>query len=218
MTHAPDRMKITIIYDNTVFRKDLRADWGFSCLVEAHGRNILFDAGADGAILRYNMEKLNIDPAGIEDVFISHAHFDHTGGLAAFLNVHSTAVYIPASCPAPENGERVIRADGPLELHENIFSTGELGRIEQSLVIRTPSGLVVIAGCSHPGVGRILNAASAWGKVRALVGGLHGFRDLYLLKDIDLICPTHCTQFIPEIKSRFPAAYVSGGAGRVISD
>ena len=27
-------MKITIIYDNTTFKKDLQSDWGFSCLVE----------------------------------------------------------------------------------------------------------------------------------------------------------------------------------------
>lgn len=30
-------MKITIIYDNTAYRNDLTTDWGFSCLVEAHG-------------------------------------------------------------------------------------------------------------------------------------------------------------------------------------
>ena len=35
-------MKITIIYDNTAFRKDLQADWGFSALLEIEERNILF--------------------------------------------------------------------------------------------------------------------------------------------------------------------------------
>ncbi|HOO53878.1 MAG TPA: hypothetical protein PLM24_02835 [Methanothrix sp.] len=39
-------MRITIIYDNASLREDLRADWGFSALVEARGRRILFDTGA----------------------------------------------------------------------------------------------------------------------------------------------------------------------------
>jgi len=64
-------MKITIVYDNTAFRKDLQADWGFSALIEVKGRKILFDTGANGRILLSNMEKLEIDPKEIEDVFIS---------------------------------------------------------------------------------------------------------------------------------------------------
>ena len=73
-------MKITIIYDNETSRRDLTPDWGFACLVEAHGKNILFDAGANGAILLDNMKNLNIDPESIEIIVISHAHWDHTGG------------------------------------------------------------------------------------------------------------------------------------------
>ncbi len=46
--------------------------------------------------------------------------------------------------------------------------------------------------------------------------GLHGFRDFDLVKDLGLICPTHCTQFISEIKSRHQDKYVPGGAGKVI--
>jgi len=64
-------MKITIVYDNTAFRKGLQADWGFSALIEVKGRKILFDTGANGRILLSNMEKLEIDPKEIEDVFIS---------------------------------------------------------------------------------------------------------------------------------------------------
>ena len=78
-------MKVTIIYDNTSARPELQADWGFSALVEAKGKRILFDTGADGRILLSNMEKLKIDPKEIEDVFISHLHWDHTGGLSAFF-------------------------------------------------------------------------------------------------------------------------------------
>jgi len=90
-------MKITILYDNTLFQNNLKPDWGFSCLAEAHGRTILFDTGANGDILLENMEKLNIQPSSVDDVFISHAHFDHVGGLSAFLNRNSKVTIQPAN-------------------------------------------------------------------------------------------------------------------------
>ena len=82
-------MKITIIYDNTSFKKNLQADWGFSCLVEEKDSpRILFDTGANGRILLSNMEKLKIDPLSIEEVFISHLHWDHVGGLSELLKTN----------------------------------------------------------------------------------------------------------------------------------
>ncbi len=209
-------LRITIIYDNTSARKDLAADWGFSALVEAHGHRILFDTGADGRILLSNMERLHIEPDSVEEIFISHAHLDHTGGLSDFLRLHSVKVYIPESCPAPGGAESVVRISGPVELHDGIFSTGELSGIEQSMAVKTDKGLVVIVGCSHPGVGDILKAASLFGKPFALVGGLHGFRDFALLEDLELVCPTHCTRFKKEIRDLYPEKYVPGGAGTVI--
>jgi len=74
-------MKITIIYDNEVWKEGLKADWGFSCLLEAYGKKILFDTGANGSIIHDNIEKLNIDHTTIEEIFISHAHWDHTVGI-----------------------------------------------------------------------------------------------------------------------------------------
>jgi metal-dependent hydrolase (beta-lactamase superfamily II) len=78
-------------------------------------------------------------------------------------------------------------------------------------------GIVVVAGCAHPGVKAILEAASTFGRVRALVGGMHGFDDFRLIKTLETVCPTHCTRHIQKIKTRFPDAFISGGAGRVIS-
>ena len=208
-------MKITIIYDNTAHRENLRADWGFSALVEAEGRTILFDTGAKGAILLENMSALGVDPMSVEEVFISHAHHDHMGGLIDFLLINPVRVILPQSAPVPQGAE-VIRVKGPVEIHPRIFSTGELRNGEQSLVVETDRGLVVIVGCSHPGVGTILDAASRFGKVRALIGGLHGFSDLDKIEDLELVCPTHCTARISQIRSRYPEKYLEGGAGRVI--
>ena len=212
-------MKITLIYDNYVFTEGLLADWGFACLVEVENiPPILFDAGANGSILLSNMNKLSIDPTAIQEVFISHSHWDHLGGLPEFLEVNKDVkVYVPASCPPPHGAKEVISVSNPIQIHENIFSTGELKRVEQSIAIRTKKGIVVIVGCSHPGVGEILESASQFGKVYALIGGLHGFNDFDLLRDLDLVCPTHCTQHIKEIKSLYPEKCIDGGAGKIIS-
>ena len=41
-------MKITIIYDNTTFKKGLQANWGFSALIEVKDiPKILFDTGGN---------------------------------------------------------------------------------------------------------------------------------------------------------------------------
>jgi len=209
-------MKITIIYDNTVFQRGLKSDWGFSCLVEVYGKKILFDTGANGAILLGNMKRLNIKPTEVEEVFISHYHWDHTGGLSDFLKVNPVKVYIPSSFKKPGIAHDVVVVKKSITISENIFSTGELHKIEQSLVIKTEKGVVVVAGCSHSGVENILKAASQFGKPYALIGGLHGFNNFDLVKDLSIICPTHCTQHISEIKSLYPDKYISGGAGKVI--
>jgi 7,8-dihydropterin-6-yl-methyl-4-(beta-D-ribofuranosyl)aminobenzene 5'-phosphate synthase len=210
-------MKITIIYDNQSAMETLKPDWGFSCLVEAYGKKILFDTGANGSILLENMQKLEIDPASIEEVFISHSHWDHTGGLSDFLRINNKVkAYIPSSFSEPRGAKEVIKVKDAFEIHENIFTTGELKATEQSLLVKLKKGLVIIVGCSHPGVGSIISAASQFGKPCALIGGLHGFDEFGLLKDLELICPTHCTQFESEIKSLYPDKCLDGGAGKVI--
>jgi len=213
-----NEMKITIIYDNEVRGKDLIADWGFACLAEVYGKRILFDTGANGSILLGNMNKLNIDPKSIDDVVISHSHWDHTGGLASFLMKNEEVrLYVPASFSIPSNAAKeVISVKEPVTIAEHIFSTGEIKGIEQSLIVDTAKGLIVIVGCSHPGVKDILEAASKYGKVHALIGGLHGFNEFDVVRDLGMICATHCTQHIPEIRSHYPDIYVEGGAGRVI--
>jgi len=170
-------MRITILYDNDVYKEGLQADWGFSCLVEIENTpRILFDTGTNGSILLSNMEKLNIDPSTIDEVFISHAHFDHVGGLSAFLTVKSdVTIYVPPSLRGIHGVKKVVSVSEPLKIHENIFSTGEIDHIEQSMAVKIDEGIVIIAGCSHPRMAHILKAASQFGNIHAIVGGLHGF-------------------------------------------
>ena len=211
-------MKVTLIYDNTAYNKDLMPDHGFSCCVEIeNGAQILFDTGTHGTILLDNMQRLGIDPVGIDIVVLSHAHRDHTGGLRDLLQVNRTAsVYFPASFQPSITNRNVVEVKNDVEITGGVFSTGELMGVEQSLVVKTEAGLIAITGCSHPGVGRILEAASSRGRLSGLIGGLHGFREFDLLEDLDFVCPCHCTQYKSEIQKRYTAKYLDGGAGKVI--
>ena len=208
-------MKITIVYDNCLSKEGLRTGWGFSSLIETEDAPaLLFDTGSDGANLLYNMKQLSIDASSIGVIVISHGHFDHTGGLSDILEINKKAViYVPASTAARIPGRKVVLVSQPVQISAAVFSTGELQGIEQSLAIKTTKGIVVMTGCSHPGVGTILDTASGYGRIRGIIGGLHGFHDFSRLDGLSLICPCHCTEYKSELESLFPEQYLACGAG-----
>lgn len=209
-------MKITIIYDNTARDRRLGADWGFSCLLETVDKKILFDTGANGSLLINNMKYLGIKPADITDIFISHDHWDHTGGLQIFTSVAGGTCFIPENFSQETDIPTVRIGKAPQEIYDNIWSTGTLDGLEQSLAIKQSDQVVVITGCSHPGVELILDVAGTIGKVTALIGGLHGFDNIDALDGLSLVCPTHCTQHIEDIRRRLPQIYKEGGAGSIV--
>jgi len=209
--------RVTILYDNMAFEEGMAEDWGFSCLVEAGETRMLFDTGARGDLLLRNMQWLGIDPVSIDAVFISHPHFDHTGGLDDYLRVNPCRVYIPPCCRAPARASEVVRVSSQCRLEGDFFSTGELSGIEQALVVKSgQDNTALVVGCCHPGLEGFLERAGSFGPVRFLVGGLHAFSHFELLKEIATVCPTHCTRYRDEIRSLYPGAFEQGGAGRVL--
>jgi 7,8-dihydropterin-6-yl-methyl-4-(beta-D-ribofuranosyl)aminobenzene 5'-phosphate synthase len=80
------RMKLTCLVDDAV-QPDTGfwGEHGLAYLIEADGRRVLFDTGQSGTVLLHNLKLLDIDPATFDAVAISHAHYDHTGGLPALM-------------------------------------------------------------------------------------------------------------------------------------
>ncbi len=211
-------MKITIVYDNEA-EEGFKSGWGFSCLIEHHGHRILFDTGWDGNELLHNMEKIGVKKESIDMIVLSHNHWDHIGGLAQVIHPEVN-VYLPISFSKRLKNEIAKKAtvqevSGPFEIMEGMHLTGELGMgiKEQSLVVDTGKGLLVITGCAHPGLDVILRAAGKLGKVTGVMGGFHGFDRLERLDDLALIVPCHCTERKKEIMERFPEKVMACGAG-----
>lgn len=231
-------MKLTVIYDNEA-KLGLKSGWGFSCLIETVDHCILFDTGWDGHVLLENMEKLGFSPENIDILVLSHQHWDHVGGVPTFLNMKPNVdVYMPSSfspnlkkeistrgkhsTPITSHSQneismnpRLFEIKSPQEICNGVYTTGELGKEikEQSLVLDSSKGVYVITGCAHPGLSAILSAASSFGNVIGIVGGLHDSQEYDLFKGVKLIGTGHCTAHKDEIKKKYPNAFVDIFAG-----
>ena len=91
-------MRITMLLENAAAEgTGLAAEHGLSLYIEAAGRRILFDTGQSDAFAQ-NAEALGIDLSAVDFAVISHGHYDHTGGLARFLELNGHApVYLHRS-------------------------------------------------------------------------------------------------------------------------
>jgi 7,8-dihydropterin-6-yl-methyl-4-(beta-D-ribofuranosyl)aminobenzene 5'-phosphate synthase len=107
---------------------------------------------------------------------------------------------------------------------------GTLELRELSLAIETPKGLILVVGCSHPGIERIVEASTAFDKhVYAIVGGLHLVttpdseiaRIVTALHDkwkVDCVALGHCTgePAFAAFQRAFGVHYNYAGLGSVI--
>jgi len=105
-------MKLTCLIDNAVQPSSgFWGEHGLAYLVEAAGQRILFDTGQSGTVLEHNLKLLGIDPLTIDALAISHAHYDHTGGLPALLGRLRPG--IPLFANADLFRERFSQREGP---------------------------------------------------------------------------------------------------------
>jgi 7,8-dihydropterin-6-yl-methyl-4-(beta-D-ribofuranosyl)aminobenzene 5'-phosphate synthase len=234
-----NELTLTVVYDNNVYKQGLATGWGFSCVIAGTEKTVLFDTGRDGSLLD-NMQKLAIDPNSIEVIVLSHIHSDHTGGLESLLNrCTAVTVYLPKAFPAKfkddvsRHGAKMVQVEQPVEICENVYSTGQVGgwRIkEQALVVRTNEGLIVVTGCAHPGIIRIVKSAKEYpkGDVLLVMGGFHlewaskgkVEKIISALRELGVrhVAPCHCTgdKARALFEEDFGKNYIDIGAGKVI--
>ena len=216
-------LKVTTLSTMVVNGKGV-GEWGYSALVEVDGKKILFDTGARPETVLQNANEMGIDLSDVEDVFLSHNHWDHTGGLLtlrkelkksnpnALKRVHVGAgifskrvnsdntLLATKEALESDNVEFLIYSEQH-ELFPGVWITGPVKRVhdernwsgngqiettngivednipeDQSLVIDTQDGFVLISGCGHAGLVNTLEHIRAninQEKVFTIIGGFH---------------------------------------------
>ncbi|MBC7361688.1 MAG: MBL fold metallo-hydrolase [Candidatus Aminicenantes bacterium] len=231
--------RAVIVYDNNAGDPRLKTDWGFSCYLEGPEKTILFDCGGRGDILLSNLEKLGLSPQKIEVICLSHFHQDHVGGLEDFLIKNAQVeVWLPYFFPSDfkkaivKKGARVIEVAKPAPIGHGLYTSGVIdGPIrEQSLVLDTREGLVVITGCAHPGIVHILEEikTSFPKKFYMVIGGFHlaGLPEIEIKKivaefrrlGIRKVGPTHCSGDAARrlFSEEYGLDYINPGLGREV--
>ncbi len=232
-------IQMTVLYDNYVAAEGTKAEWGFSCLIQGTAKTILFDTGGNPDTFKHNVKQLNVDLDIADAVVLSHEHWDHVGGLPVVFETNTRApIYIPYGFPydfirgVEVEGVKPIPVNEAVSVCDHVYLTGQMGGMikEQSLIVNTPAGLVIVTGCSHQGIVNIVKKAKELlnKDIYLVFGGFHlmqhskeqvdgiikAFRDLGVQK-----CgATHCTgdRAIQQFKDAYGDDYVEIGSGRVL--
>lgn len=233
-------LSLTIVYDNNPYKEELETRWGFSCYIEGTEKTILFDVGGESSVLLGNVKKLGIDPESIDTIVLSHIHYDHIGGLSDFLKVNAeVTVLLPESLPqsikdtVTNAGAKLVEVHKPVKICKNVYSTGELGGFikEQSLVIKTSKGLVVITGCAHPGIVNIVKEAKEMhgSQVYLALGGFHlcwmnswqvkGIVKGLKEQNVKKVAPCHCSGDLARklFEKIYEKDFILSGVGKKIT-
>jgi len=134
-------------------------------------------------------------------------------------------------------GANIQLVDKTIEIMPDIYlislisdKPGTLELHELSLAIKTPAGLVLVVGCSHPGIDRIVEAASTIDPhIQLIAGGFH----LVVASDADIqkivttlhdtyhvqyVAPGHCTgePAFAAFKKAFGDHYLYAGLGTTL--
>ncbi|KPK84691.1 MAG: hypothetical protein AMJ94_19905 [Deltaproteobacteria bacterium SM23_61] len=223
------KVRITILSENLIGRAMGAGEHGFSAFIETESGNYLFDTGGGRTVVE-NSLALNKDLRTVKRIFLSHGHGDRKEGdresrrFAGMIYKRSYLEFLGARF--------TLNADFR-EVEKGMFLTGEVprktafekndpklfrevdGKIvpdtlpdDQSLILDTEKGLVLVFGCAHSGMINIINHVTQRMKkdhFLAILGGTHlGFltpeqleESIRCLKQmkVDRIGVSHCTGF-----------------------
>lgn len=233
-----EKAVLTVVYDNVVYDSNYASAHGFACAVRVSGpegsRALLFDTGGDFQTLSYNLRFSGWEISEFEALVISHCHYDHTGGLEGVVQQNPRLpVYLPgtgmhghtAAGHSLENAHESGR--DPERIFPGVWSTGVLqGSVdEQSLVILTEKGVVLITGCAHPGIVRIVKTVQErFGReIYLVMGGFHrpprsAAVELRRL-GVQHAAPSHCTgaAATSALREAFGDGFIKSGVGRTVT-
>jgi len=232
-------VEIYVLNDNYEYDGFL-SDWGVSFLIKTPNNTFLFDTGPSAYTLFYNAEKLGLNLSNVEFIVISHSHGDHTGGLEGLAWIlRGKKVYIPSgagyglSSWIVNLGFKTIKVNETTVIAPGVAIIGELygPPWEQALAIYVENkGLIILTGCSHPGVENIVEKAAKELNIKPylVIGGFHlagasesrirNTVSKLLALGVKKICPIHCSgDRIREIlANNYPEVYGDGHVGLVL--
>jgi len=178
-------MKVLVLAEGATQEQRQRREWGISILIN---NSILFDAFGHSEKLEENTRKYEINIQNIKNIVISHLHWDHISGLEFILkNANKPCVFIPQDTPyiaglCKKYSAGIIVSQKNGKYKDEIFLTGAMDALfkeekfcEQGLLLESEKGIILIVGCSHPGILKIANKAiEITGKnIYCIIGGLH---------------------------------------------
>lgn len=133
-------MIVTSLVENTS-PKGLPAEHGLSLHILLNdGRSILFDMG-QRRLFAENADRLHIDLSDVDYAVISHGHYDHGGGLRAFLDInHKAPIYLNRHAFEPHyslrpNGLAYIGLDQDLKDNSRLVFCDDQKTIDKDLVL-----------------------------------------------------------------------------------
>ncbi|MBR4559583.1 MAG: MBL fold metallo-hydrolase [Fibrobacter sp.] len=114
-------MKIQVLIDNIASccgSRKLFGEWGLSVYVEFEGKRYLLDTGASHLFAK-NAGVMGVDLSKVDIGILSHAHFDHSDGMARFFALNKNAPFYLRK-GAGENCYHTYKLIGCFAYHEYI--------------------------------------------------------------------------------------------------
>lgn len=131
-------MYIAVLMEDTCEDCQCEYEHGLSLYIETERHRVIMDTGASDRTWE-NARKLGVDLSMVDIVVLSHGHYDHSGGLAAFRKINRDAVvYMQKSALLDYyHGERYIGVDKEIGKLPNLQKLAGDLRIDEEISLFT---------------------------------------------------------------------------------